>query len=180
MVRPAVEHLGFEQCRLQQRGGRPALDCQTGGALATVEFLHPAGFATPLHVHHTADEAFYILAGGMRGICGDQEWQATTGSFVWLPRGIPHGYAVDGDEPLRTLAIALPGGFDRFIVEAGEPAGERTLPSPAAPDIAKLEAVGTKYGIENVGPPVQFARTPVAVSERMPAAHDFQRARPPL
>lgn len=75
---------------------------QTAGALATVEFTHPAGFATPLHVHHMADEAFYVLTGAMRGICGDQEWAATTGSFVWLPRGVPHGYAVDGDEQLRT------------------------------------------------------------------------------
>lgn len=133
---------------------------QTGGALATVEFLHPPGFATPLHVHHTADEAFYVLAGGMRGVCGDQEWRATLGSFVWLPRGVPHGYAVDGDEPLRTLAIAIPAGFDRFVVEAGEPAQERTLPPPAAPDMEKLVAVGTTYGIENLGPPVQFNATP--------------------
>lgn len=135
---------------------------QTGGALATVDFLHPPGFATALHVHHTADEAFYVLAGAMRGVCGDQEWRATTGAFVWLPRGVPHGYAVEGDEPLRTLAITLPAGFDRFVVEAGEPAQERTLPPPAAPDIEKLVAVGTKYGIETVGPPVQFEGTPTA------------------
>ena len=133
---------------------------RTGGALATVEFLHPPGFATPLHVHHTADEAFYVLAGAMRGVCGDQEWRATAGAFVWLPRGVPHGYAVDGDGPLRTLAIALPAGFDRFVVEAGEPARERSLPPPAVPDIEKLVAVGTKYGIENVGPPVRFDGTP--------------------
>ena len=133
---------------------------QTGGALATVEFLHPPGFATALHVHHTADESFYVLAGAMRGVCGDREWRATTGAFVWLPLGIPHGYAVDGDEPLRTLAITVPAGFDRFVVEAGEPARERVLPPPAAPDIAKLEAAGARYGIETVGPPVQFAGTP--------------------
>jgi mannose-6-phosphate isomerase-like protein (cupin superfamily) len=135
---------------------------QTGGALSTVEFTHPPGFATPLHIHHTADEAFYVLAGAMQGVCGDQEWQATTGSFVWLPRGVPHGYTVDGEEPLRTLAIALPAGFERFVIEAGEPAQERALPPPAPPDVEKLVAVGTKYGIENVGPPVQFVGTPTA------------------
>lgn len=135
---------------------------RTGGALATVEFTHPTGFATALHVHHLADEAFYVLAGAMRGVCGDQEWRATTGSFVWLPQGIPHGYAVDGDETLRTLAIVGPAGFDRFVVEGGEPARERALPPPAAPDIAKLEAAGAKYGIETLGPPVQFTGTPSA------------------
>ncbi len=128
---------------------------QTGGALGTVEFLHPPGFATPLHVHHTADEAFYVLAGGIRGVCGDREWRATTGAFVWLPRGVPHGYAVDGDEPLRTLAIALPAGFEQFVAEAGEPARERIIPPPAAPDIAKLDAAAAKVGIEHLGPPGQ-------------------------
>ncbi len=129
---------------------------QTGGALATVEFTHPPGFATPLHVHHTADESFYVLSGAMQGVCGDREWSATTGSFVWLPRGVPHGYVVDGDETLRTLAITVPAGFDRFVVEAGEPAQERALPPPAPPDIAKLEAAGAKYDIETLGPPVEL------------------------
>ncbi|MGI8404285.1 MAG: cupin domain-containing protein [Thermomicrobiales bacterium] len=124
---------------------------RTGGMLATV-----------LHVHHLADESFYVLAGGMRGICGDQEWAATTGAFVWLPRGIPHGYAVDGDETLKTLAITVPAGFDRFVVEAGEPAQERILPPPTPPDLAKLEAAGAKYGIETLGPPVEFTSTPTA------------------
>jgi quercetin dioxygenase-like cupin family protein len=133
---------------------------QTGGALATVELLHPPGFATALHIHHTADEAFYVLDGSIRGVCGDREWRGTTGAFVWLPRGIPHGYAVDGDATLRTMAMTMPAGFDRFVVEAGEPALVRTLPPPAPPDIAKLEAAGAKYGIETVGPPVQFPSTP--------------------
>ena len=126
---------------------------RTGGALAVVEFTHPPGFATPRHVHHTADEAFYVLEGAMRGYCGDQTWRATAGSFVWLPRGIPHGYRVDGDETLRTLAITVPAGFDRFVTEAGEPARERTVPPPGPPDIEKLDAAGTRYAIDNLGPP---------------------------
>ncbi|MDP8899857.1 MAG: cupin domain-containing protein [Actinomycetota bacterium] len=126
---------------------------RTGGALSMVEFTHAPGFATPRHVHHEADEAFYILEGVMRGYCGDQSWRATPGSFVWLPRGIPHGYAVDGDEPLRSLALVMPGGFDRFIVEAGELARERTLPPPGAPDVEKLDAAAAKVGISHLGPP---------------------------
>jgi quercetin dioxygenase-like cupin family protein len=125
---------------------------RTGEALALVEFTHPAGFATPRHVHRTADEAFYVLEGSMRGSCGDQEWRASRGAFVWLPRGVPHGYAVEGDAPLRTLAFALPAGFDRFVVEAGEPAPARTVPPPGAPDLVKLNAAAARAGIENVGP----------------------------
>ena len=116
---------------------------RTGGALSIVEFTHPPGFATPSHIHHTTDEGFYVLEGAMRG------------SFVWLPRGIPHSYAVDGDETLRSLAITLPAGFERFVAEAGEPARERTLPPPGEPDIEKLNAAAAKVGIEHLGPPEQ-------------------------
>ena len=80
-------------------------------------------------------------------------WRATAGSFVWLPRDVPHDYAVEGDAPLRTLAIAVPAGFDRFVAEAGEPARERALPPPAPPDIAKLSAAAARDGQEILGPP---------------------------
>jgi quercetin dioxygenase-like cupin family protein len=126
---------------------------RTGETLAVVEFTHPPGFATPRHVHHSADEAFYVLEGPMRGFCGDREWRASRGAFVWLPRGIPHGYTVEGDEPIRTLAFALPAGFEHFVVEAGEPAEARTLPPPGAPDVEKLNAAAARVGIEHVGPP---------------------------
>ncbi len=128
---------------------------RTGGALSVVEFTHPPDFAVPAHVHHEADEAFYILEGAMRGFCGDQSWYATPGSLVWLPRSVPHGYAVDGDETLRSLVINIPAGFERFVMEAGEPALERTLPPPAAPDVEKLNAAAAKVGIEHLGPPEQ-------------------------
>ncbi len=126
---------------------------KTGGALALVELTHPPGFATPRHVHHAADEGFYVLEGAVRGFCGERRWRATRGAFVWLPRGIPHGYAVDGDETLRTLAFTVPAGFERFVADAGAPAAARTLPPPGAPDIEKLLAAGATYNIETLGPP---------------------------
>ncbi len=59
---------------------------RTGGVLSVVEFLHPPGFATPRHVHHRADEAFYVLSGSIRGYCGEATFEAAEGEFVWLPR----------------------------------------------------------------------------------------------
>lgn len=145
-----AEAVWFLGCLAKIKG----IGAQTGQACALVEFEHPPGFATPRHVHHTADEAFYVLTGAIRGFCGDQRWEGTAGTFVWLPRGIPHGYAVDGDEPLRTLAFTTPAGFDRFVIEGGEPAAESVLPPPSVvPDIQRLEAAGRKYGIETLGPP---------------------------
>lgn len=105
-------------------------------------------------MHHTADEAFYILAGRLRGYCGDQTWQATTGSFVWLPRDVPHGYTVEGDEPARVLTITVPAGFERFVVAAGEPAQARELPPPPERiDVERFDAEAAKVGITHLGPP---------------------------
>jgi len=131
----------------------PARGEQTGGRLAMVEFTHPAGFATPHHRHDDHDEAFYVLEGAMRGYCGEQTWRATKGSFVWLPRGVPHGYAVDSDETLRTLAITVPAGFARFVIEAGEPAAARQVPDPGPVDVEKMVAAGARQGIVILGPP---------------------------
>jgi Cupin domain len=60
-----------------------------------VEFLHPPGFATPRHIHHRADEAFYVLSGSIHGFCGDRVWAAGPDAFAWLPKGVPHGYSVE-------------------------------------------------------------------------------------
>lgn len=124
----------------------------TGNSMSAVEFVTPPPFATPLHVHHLEDEALYILQGALRGVCGDQQWHAEAGSFVWLPREVPHGFMVVGDNRLRMLVIALPSGFDRFVAEAGAPAPQRVLPPPAAPDVGRMIAVGQKYGQTVLGP----------------------------
>jgi quercetin dioxygenase-like cupin family protein len=127
---------------------------RTGGALSVVEFLHPQGFATPGHIHHRADEAFYVLSGSIRGFCGDQVWAAGAGAFVWLPQGVPHGYSVDDGDPVRTLSITLPGGFDTFVTEVGEPAPRHELPQAVVlPDIAVLLAAAARDGQELLGPP---------------------------
>ena len=129
----------------------------TGGALSIVEFLHPPGFTTPRHVHHRSDEAFYVLSGSIRGFCGEQTWEAGAGAFVWLPKGVPHGYQVDdaaSADAVRTLALTLPGGFDRFVAEVGEPAPRPGLPEALVmPDISVLLAAAANDGQEILGPP---------------------------
>ncbi len=128
---------------------------QTGGVLSLVEFLAPPGFATPRHVHHAEDEAFYVLEGSMAGICGETKWEAVAGSFVWLPKDLPHGYANTADGPTRSLTITLPAGFEDFVRKIGEPALSRTLPPPSSeePDIERLIAASAGSNSEILGPP---------------------------
>lgn len=127
---------------------------RTGGVLCAVEFLHPAGFATPRHVHRRADEAFYMLSGSIRGYCGETTFEAAEGQFVWLPRDVPHGYRVDGEVPVRTLAITVPGGFDHFVAEVGIRAQCRALPETVdTPEMAVLLAAADRDRMEILGPP---------------------------
>jgi mannose-6-phosphate isomerase-like protein (cupin superfamily) len=126
---------------------------QTGGAFTLLEWTAPPGFAPPLHLHQAEDEAFYILDGAMTVTCGDRSWQATPGSFVFLPRGVAHGFTVTGTSPLRGLQLTVPGGFERFMAEVGEPAQSLTLPPSAAPDVEKLLASAARHRIDILGPP---------------------------
>ena len=121
---------------------------QTDGAFTLLEWTAPAGFAPPPHVHHAEDEVFYVIEGEMAVRCGDEGWQVGPGSFVFLPRGVEHGFTVTSDVPLRGLQLTTPSGFEQFIAESGEPARTPTLPSPAAPDIPRLLAAAEKCKIE--------------------------------
>jgi mannose-6-phosphate isomerase-like protein (cupin superfamily) len=122
-----------------------------GGSLSLIEQLVPPG-DSPYHVHHNEDEGFYILDGEMTVFCGERVWRGGPGAFVFLPRGIPHGFRVEGERPARFLLLTTPGGFEQFIIEAGEPAKAPTLPPPGPLDFEKLMVIAPKYNMEILGP----------------------------
>src|SRR5438876_7319508 len=64
---------------------------QTGGAFSLLEADEPAGFGPPLHVHHDAAEAFYVLEGEYIIFLDDHEVSCPAGSFIFIPHGTPHG-----------------------------------------------------------------------------------------
>jgi mannose-6-phosphate isomerase-like protein (cupin superfamily) len=132
-----------------------ATAAQTGGAYGLVESWIPSGSAPPLHVHHREDEAFWIMEGKLRFVCGAQEIHAGPGSFVFLPRGVPHGFVVEGDAPAHILTLMTPGGGEGYFIDAGRPPEGPGLP-PAGPlDIEKNKRVAPLYGAEIVGPPLR-------------------------
>ena len=126
----------------------------TGGAYGLLEELLPAGFAPPLHVHQGEDEAFYVIEGELRFACGETIYRASPGAFVFLPRGVPHTFRVDGEAPARLLNLMSPGGFEHMFEEDGEPAGAYALPPAGPADPARLAALVTKYRCTIIGPPL--------------------------
>ena len=103
----------------------------------------PPGMASPYHVHHSEDEAFYVLDGHVRFVC-DGEWMdAGPGTWVYGPREIPHGFKVVGAQPARMLLMCAPAGLEKFVLELCAPLDA----IPAPPDMAKLAATAARFNI---------------------------------
>ncbi len=125
---------------------------QTGGGFALIEQIAPVGSGSPYHVHHREDESFYVLEGELEFISGERRMKRGPGTFVFLPREIPHGFRVVEGSPARYLVLTTPSGFEQFVIEAGTPAQSLTLPTPSAPDMEKLVAAATRHQIDILGP----------------------------
>jgi quercetin dioxygenase-like cupin family protein len=128
---------------------------ETEGRFSLVEWLSPAGYMTPLHVHTHDHQTVYVLEGevtfylpGVVRVCGP-------GEFSHHPAGLPKTERVTSATPARMLDVDGPAGFDRFIASAGQPAGELTLPptSEESPDLERLAQLAAEEGIELLGPP---------------------------
>lgn len=123
---------------------------QTGGALGLIEQVLPAGSETSYHVHRDEDEYWYVLEGEVTFVSGERRIEATMGSFVFMPRDIPHG--LRAQTPSRLLVFSTPPSFVDFAIEMSEPAKEHTLP-PASPGTSeKRRSLAAKYNIEILGP----------------------------
>jgi quercetin dioxygenase-like cupin family protein len=126
-----------------------ATAADTGGQYTLVEVTCPPGFEAPLHVHHREDEAFVVLEGSARLRVGEDTFDVSAGDYALGPRDIPHAYTV-GDAGCRMLFLCTPGGLENLVREMSEPAGSRTLPSPAdePPDLERMAAIAAANGCE--------------------------------
>ena len=89
-------------------GGVLAVD---GASLVLAEWRDPGGasdpprYIAPLHIHHSDDEAWYVLEGALRFRLDDVEVEAPAGGAVIAPRGTPHTYWNPRAEPARYLLV---------------------------------------------------------------------------
>lgn len=135
-----------------------ATGAQTGQAFLLFEAVMPRGKATPLHVHHEADETFYVLEGEILTHIDGAERSVGTGAVTLVPRGTAHAFLVKSDTA-RLLVLFTPASAitEAFFREAGEPATARTL-SPSEADLERTIAAAKRTGLDVLGPP-PFAAT---------------------
>ena len=125
----------------------------TGGRLTVFRATMPVGFSPPRHVHTREDEVFVVEDGELRFDIAGRAVAAGPGTSVFMPRGIPHTFRVDGPSA-RVLGIMTPGGFESLFRELGVPAARRTLPDPGIVpfDVARVMVEQQRRGTEVVGP----------------------------
>ena len=120
---------------------------QTDGAFSLLRTQNePPGFGPPMHVHHDAAEAFYVLEGEYVMFVPSGERHCPPGSFVYVPRGTPHTFQVVSQSPGKKLNLFAPSAMVDFFekLAALEAAGEVT------PEM--LHEIGAENRMEVVGP----------------------------
>lgn len=120
-----------------------AADSDTGGAFSLLEAAEAPGFGPPLHIHHDAAEAFYVVEGEYVFFLPSGEVRCPTGAFVFIPAGIEHGFRV-GLVPSRKLNLYVPTAMVGFFDEMAEAAGGL--------DDEALASLASKYAMEVTGP----------------------------
>ena len=92
---------------------------QSGGEWAVVEWRIRAGDEPPIHTHTREDETIYVLEGAITAFVGDERIDVDAGSYAALPKAVPHGLIVRGDE-VRLLVTLEPAGTEYFLVPRDE------------------------------------------------------------
>lgn len=144
VVRPGegrVLHLGvFEAVVL-------ATSEQTSGEFTLLQTQsEPSGFGPPLHIHRNAAEAFFVLEGQYLMHVDDRRTLCPPGSFVYVPRGMPHTFRVVSDEPGKKLNLFAPAAMLGFFEDlaAAEARGDAT------PQL--LDTIAARHDVDVVGP----------------------------
>ncbi|MFD8790748.1 cupin domain-containing protein [Streptomyces vinaceus] len=107
--------LGTTRMRVLEDGSH------TGHRLAIAEsVLAPHTQGPPQHRHAQHDEGFYVLSGTVRFTVGDEDHDASTGTLVMVPPGVPHTFANPTDQPAVMLSTFTPDLYVQYFRDLQE------------------------------------------------------------
>ena len=117
---------------------------QTGGAFSLLEAVEPPGFGPPMHIHHDAAEAFYVLEGRYIIFLDENEVSCPAGSFIFIPAGMPHGFRV-GEVASRKLNLYTPAAMVGYF----DGLSAATKAGPLEPEA--LSEIARRHSMEVLG-----------------------------
>lgn len=114
----------------------------TAGNFSVVEITQPPGAGVPQHAHVAMDEYFFVIDGETEFTIDGKPVKAPAGTFIYVPKGVVHGFTNKSSRPARIADFHTPGGFEQFFEECGTVCTDESRP-PApvemTPDaVAKL------------------------------------------
>ena len=128
-------------------GGQPMAFLVTGAATkhtSMFDWTIPAGFATGEHVHRVQEETFYVLEGDCEWWVGGERIQAASGTFLFVPPGVPHNITNVSDKPARVLMTVSPPGHERYFVELAKMTAE------GRPDAKAVGQLRSRYDTDQL------------------------------
>jgi mannose-6-phosphate isomerase-like protein (cupin superfamily) len=103
-----------------------------GPAAGSLEFLETnRAVQVPEHEHAESAEAIYIVTGEGRMKLGKDDIRIEAGMFVYIPPGVRHDWALDGDSDLRAVQIYAPSGPEQRFKVAPQEARPPQTPAAA-------------------------------------------------
>lgn len=102
-----LPHLSMDFPGLLKLSGR-----RTSGVFMVFELSEPPGEGPPPHIHDDFTESFFILEGAFEFTVGDRIVMADQGAFLFVPRGVAHGYRNVGTTVARYVGIIAPPPTD--------------------------------------------------------------------
>ena len=133
----------YDQHDPPEDGGRPVGDAAIGGGELVAErvILHadveaiaiaeiatePGAPAAEPHVHRRHVESLYVLEGELCVEVGDRPLRAEAGTWVQIPRNLPHTLSFPATGPARYLDVHTPStGFGTYLRMSGDEALARS------------------------------------------------------
>lgn len=122
----------------------------TGGAYCLLEVNLASGIGVPRHTHTREDEAYFVVAGELEVIVGNEKFVLREGDTLMAPRGIPHQLRNSGDVENHYLLMFSPAGFEEFVRITALPAPDGAIAPTEPPAVAvrNVHELAAEYGIQ--------------------------------
>lgn len=121
----------------------------TDGKLAIFEQTSLSqGRGTPLHIHTSQDEIFYIIEGAYYFQVGDEKYHMAVGDSIFLPRKVPHAWTQVSEKGKMIVTMQPAGKLENFFVTMASLDHE--------PNKEEITKIFSDNDMQVVGPPLKL------------------------
>jgi quercetin dioxygenase-like cupin family protein len=119
----------------------------TAQAYTLIEVHIEPGGIMPSHRHAAFEEGVYVLDGRIRATLDGETHEATAGSFLIIPWGLPHQIRNMEGSAARLLQLSVPGGVEDYYRAACTPFPNDRWRDDLETDLARFRTVGLRFGV---------------------------------